>query len=417
MTNGDIIKKLLKDIIWRVFPDNEDDRNPLLTTIEESISDAIDDIKEPEIFPQLKRVHKNVIDAIEFYLTIPDYMEQAMAPLPHYFLYSVADAEDKTYLLKIVTKESPYVITCSSFRDNDDKVVYLKDSTTVWDAVLRLWQTIEPNSDDAKDFWTQLSDKHLENYYLAIDDKAEKFDKQSDAWRYFAFTYFYIINEDRFPLPKDLEVEASKFKEHLTMAENAKYEQFFDTFNVLNEVKHSTDKLGKYLKVYHVVEQFAYREKFLKLINDKKDKDCSLVRRIEALTDTFKQSETSVIVSSVQKLYPQLAAALNAQIGSATDVLTPACRTFLQQKYEISPEDDGTFSADSVGSIVYNFRNSIVHNKETEFHFTLNNVSEYKDIIGLLDFITNHLIDGIIQLIEKDRLNPLVYRKKTLKLY
>lgn len=186
---------------------------------------------------------------------------------------------------------------------------------------------------------------------------------------------------------------------------------------MLNEVKHSTDKLGKYLKVYHVVEQFAYREKFLKLINDKKDKDCSLVRRIEALTDTFKQSETSVIVSSVQKLYPQLAAALNAQIGSATDVLSPACRTFLQQKYDISPEDDGTFSADSVGSIVYNFRNSIVHNKETEFHFTFNNVSEYKDIIGLLDFITNHLIDSIIQLIEKNRLNPLLYRRKTLKLY
>lgn len=340
-----------------------------------------------------------------------------MDPLPHYFLYTVADAEDKTYLLKIVTKKSPYVITCSSFRDNDDNVVYLKDSTTVWDAVLNLWQTIEPNTDDAKDFWTQLSEKHLENYYLAIDGKAEKFDKQSEAWRYFAFTYFYLINEDRFPLPKDLEVEASKFKEHLTMAENAKYEQFFDTFNVLNEVKHSTDKLGKYLKVYHVVEQFAYREKFLKLINDKKDKDCSLVRRIEALTDTFKQSETSVIVSSVQKLYPQLAVDLNAQIGSATDVLTPACKTFLQQKYDISPEDDGTFSADSVGSIVYNFRNSIVHNKETEFHFTFNNVSEYKDIIGLLDFITNHLIDSIVQLIEKNRLNPLLYKKKTLKLY
>ena len=417
MTNGDIIKKLLKDIIWRVFPDNEADRNPLLTTIEESISDAIDDIKEPEIFPQLKRVHKNVIDAIDFYLTIPDYMDHDMTPLPHYFLYSVLDSEDKTYLLKIVTKESPYVITCSSFRDNTDNVVYLKDSTVVWDAILSLWQTIEPNSEDARDFWTQLSEKHLENYYLAIDGKAEKFDKQSDAWRYFAFAYFYLINEDRFPLPKDLKVEVSKFKEHLTMAENAKYEQFFDTFNVLNEVKHSTDKLGKYLKVYHVVEQFAYREKFLKLINDKKDKDCSLVRRIETLTDTFKQSETSVIVSSVQKLYPQLAVELNAQIGSATDVLTPACRTFLQQKYDISPEDDGTFSADSVGSIVYNFRNSIVHNKETEFHFAFNNVSEYKDIIGLLDFITNHLIDSIIQLIEKNRLNPLLYRRKTLKLY
>lgn len=226
MTNGDIIKKLLKDIVWRVFPDNEADRNPLLTTIEESISDAIDDIKDPEIFPQLKRVHRNVIDAIEFYLTIPDYMDQTMAPHPHYFLYSVADVEDKTYLLKIVTKESPYVITCSSFRDNDDKVVYLKDSTNVWDAVLSLWQTIEPNSDDARDFWTQLSEKHLESYYLAIDGKADKIEKQSDAWRCFAFAYFYLINEDRFPLHNSLEVEASKFKEHLSMVENAKYEQF-----------------------------------------------------------------------------------------------------------------------------------------------------------------------------------------------
>lgn len=419
MTRGDIIKKILSDIAYRTFhePQNAADRDNMLQTINLSIQDAVEDFKEPATWGSVSRVHKNAIDAIEHFQILDRYFDDEVTAVPKYFLYTVKDDEDYNYLLKVNTCVSPYVVTCRCFRTEDDNVVYLKEEPVVWDAVLRLWQNIDIYSDEAKVFWTQLAEKNIENYYLAVDGEANEL-KNDKAWRLYAYTYFSIISESKFPIPKCLQTQTSKFKNPLALLPYAKYDQFFDTYNVLNEVKHANDKLTKYLKTYHVVEQFAYREKFINLINDKKDKDCSLVRRLEALTDTFAQKETEVVVRSINRLFPDIPKQLNGQIGDPKDVLSPKCRLFLQQKYEISPEDGKqTYSEQSVGQMIYNIRNSIVHNKETEFHLTFNNVSEYKDIIPLIDFFTDHLIKGIISIIESHIKNNLLYKRKTLKLY
>lgn len=424
MTRSDIVRNILKDIVWRIYGDvaHEIDRNQLISTIDGSIQDGCDDLLDPPCEPLLSDAHRFVLQEINRCIGLPDYFNDAEqeAPVPKYFRYEVSDKEDQTYLLKIITKNSPYIITGACFWKDAATREDLSTYTDLWDAILRLWQNIQPNSVEAVQFWELVDTRKSESYFLAVTGEAAAFADKNKAWTYFAYGYFTVVNDDKFPIPAKLQIPSgvSNFKNPLSFVPNAKYDQFFDAYNVLNEVKHAGDKLTRYLKTYHIVEQFAYRAKFIKLINARQEQDCSLVRRLESLTDTFKQSETETIVQSIDSLFPNVHPALNAQIGTPNDVLTRECRKFLLDKYQIHPEEAAvTFSSKSVGQIIYNFRNSIVHNKETEFHLTYNNVSEYECIIPLLDFLTERLIAGIVDLIENTKRNKVTYRRKTLKLY
>lgn len=424
MTRSEIVRNILKDVIWRIYPNpaNEDDRNQFFSTIDSSIEDACDDLREPEYAHLLSDAHRCIITEIERCIALLDYFNDAVQEpnVPKYFKYQVNDKEDITYLLRFITKSSPYVITSVCFWKNDAIREDLSSNSDLWDAILRLWQNILPNSVEAAEFWELLETYHDDSYYLAVDGAGAAFADKNKAWTYFAYGYLTKVNDDKFPIPEKLCITSSafKFKEPLTFVANAKYDQFFDAYNVLNEVKHAGDKLTRYLKTYHIVEQFAYRAKFIKLVNARQEQDCSLVRRLEALTDTFKRTETETIVQSIQSLFPNVMQDLNSQIGLPGDVLTVDCRKFLKDKYQVEAEEGAlTYSAKSVGLIIYNLRNSIVHNKETEFHLTYNNVSEYECIIDLIEFLYNSLIDGIIILFEKTRKNKVTYRRKTLKLY
>ena len=64
-----------------------------------------------------------------------------------------------------------------------------------------------------------------------------------------------------------------------------------------------------------------------------------------------------------------------------------------------------------------NYFGAIVHNKETELHFTYNNISDYKDIINLINTLSTKLSEMIVTLINDGANTPLTYRDKTLKLY
>ena len=68
-------------------------------------------------------------------------------------------------------------------------------------------------------------------------------------------------------------------------------------------------------------------------------------------------------------------------------------------------------------AMVTNLRNSIVHNKSTELHFSYGNFDEYKDVIGLINLLIEKLESKIIDIINDPSNNILEYDGKKMDLY
>ena len=87
---------------------------------------------------------------------------------------------------------------------------------------------------------------------------------------------------------------------------------------------------------------------------------------------------------------------------------------FLEKEYGIL---NNTHNDKRIAKIVYNLRNSIVHNKSTELHSSYGNIDDYKDVIGLMDLLIRKLEPKIIDIINDPSNNILEYDGKKMDLY
>lgn len=225
-------------------------------------------------------------------------------------------------------------------------------------------------------------------------------------------------------MPELLQVTPGNLSTSLSFDTNAKYEQFFDVCVVLNEVKFADDELMKFLKVYQVLEQLAYRKRFIELIEEHVHNHHPIVRSIESVTNNFKQSELTVFeklfTDELKKLYDSIDIPDNtsAYTGAEPACLNIAARKHVKKLYDINSA--GTrpyYTPKQMGDLVYKIRCSIVHNKETEMHFTFNNIYDYEPLIELIKELSEALCKSVIELINDSVNKPLTYTDRELKLY
>ena len=88
--------------------------------------------------------------------------------------------------------------------------------------------------------------------------------------------------------------------------------------------------------------------------------------------------------------------------------------SFLEREYGITK---GGHSDKKIAKIVYNIRNSIVHNKSTELHFSYGNIDEYRDIIGLVRLLIEKFEPKIIEIINNPNNKILEFDSKKKDLY
>ena len=70
-----------------------------------------------------------------------------------------------------------------------------------------------------------------------------------------------------------------------------------------------------------------------------------------------------------------------------------------------------------MGRILYKLRNSIVHNKATELHFTYGNIDEYRDGIGLIKLVTTKMEEEIVKLLNDPNRTELKFASPMMPLY
>jgi len=169
------------------------------------------------------------------------------------------------------------------------------------------------------------------------------------------------------------------------------YQQLNDLLEVLSEYNLRKDYLAKYLTLYHVVENFMFKAPVVRLERARQGGMFS-IRDFQRLYSAIDRSESSVLTQLIEAVFALLAEpteTFEVRIKNrwTSAVITPShandMDTLLSQlriekgKFGISLKsiDFNHDVAKNFAKIVYAVRNSIVHNRETEFHlnhYTLN---------------------------------------------
>ena len=353
-----------------------------------------------------------------------------------YFEDDIPEAPTKQYDIKheyrnqskqIVTSSDPIVFTTSSLFSNNVLIDFTTErGNLVWKGIERLWANWVVISQETQDFWSFCRNYCDDKYYIQTNIEGGN-PSEETAWRIYCYNYLKIVNEAKFEVPELLKIANGIISTSLQYNDTAKYEQFLDVNDVLNEVKHADDALTRFLKVYQVLEQLAFRKEFINLIKEHEVNHHPIVRSIQSVTDSFKQDEKNIFKELFKEEFKELYNIIDVPDGyhKYTNVeptcLNIASRNKIQDLYNIQADgsrpDKPYYNPTQMADIVYQIRCSIVHNKETELHFTYNNISDYEDIIDLINVLSTNLSEMIVSLINDGANTPLTYNKKTLTLY
>lgn len=212
------------------------------------------------------------------------------------------------------------------------------------------------------------------------------------------------------------------------------YQQFGDTLLILSEYNAEKNLLDKYLRLYQVLENFMFRSPIVEL-ERKHGGKMFTIREFQRLYKRVDNSELKMLKKIIDKVF-------SLENGDGTDF-----KNYISNNWEalvngIPGQDKTKFDTllDIAGfaenvkydqftnqlnqnftKIIYFLRNSIVHNKETEFHITHNELMNHEIIddavkILLEKFMIPSLERIVFQLLENE--NDIIwYENSTLTLF
>lgn len=195
-----------------------------------------------------------------------------------------------------------------------------------------------------------------------------------------------------------------------------RYEQYFEVFDIINELNHADDTITRFLKLYHIIEYLVYRRELVE-IEKKARINRTFIREIHSFTGKSQSdNEFNVLKKNFKKIFEAeiLADAFDLNplsIGEA-DFLRTYWNINVQPPANRFNQRDG----DTIANLIYRLRNSIVHNKESEFHITTSNPDDYADVLGLIKRLITRLEKQIFDKISSD--SPVIsYQNQNIQLY
>lgn len=167
------------------------------------------------------------------------------------------------------------------------------------------------------------------------------------------------------------------------------YEQYFEIFDIVNELNHAKDLLTRYLKLYHIIEYLMYRLRLVK-IEVKARTNRTFIREIHSLIGQ-KTNEKEMLMNYLDEVFLTELTTNYFDLGALTQ---DQCDFFFNNwgvKYNKTTRKINSESKLAIASLIYGIRNSIVHNKESEFHLTTSNPAEYSIVIPVIKIFMQKL--------------------------
>ncbi len=172
------------------------------------------------------------------------------------------------------------------------------------------------------------------------------------------------------------------------------YQQYFELYDIINEVNHSNEVITRFLKVYHMLEYLVYRVELVK-IEAKARLNRTFIREIHSLTGKS-SSESDILKRNFPVIFGSEISSGQFNLGP----ISPRQAAFMKSRMDLDPYSP--LVPGHVVKLIYTLRNSIVHNKESEFHMTTTNPEEYDEIIPLLKVLIDILESLIFTKISED---------------
>ena len=400
MNRSAIYASIAKDIAARL--------KSLHLITDDDLNDIIDNADNGNLTGIFSSVtNKDIFSRVADVISNWDGIEDSISLIGNFYTFGVEHINQHNFKDIGVYDDNAHFV-CASF----DFLQKLRTGTDASHIRLleRIWPSIDGNSGHKEDFWNMVRTGGANRYMLITNSSPAN---TSDGWRLYSFGFLLYCNTNRFVKPHQLDFDPkTPFKQNVALINTAKYNQFFDVYDMMNEAHFCDDILSRYLNMYHILEHLCYRRHLAKISRGDTKRN-AFVRK--ALTQFGKgsKSESEEIPDGIVFLFPNL-----ASMFTATDI-TPDNKTFLREEYNIHIGTTPTNS--QIAKAIYQLRNSIAHNKATELHFAYANVDEYRNIIDLVKKIIEKLEPAIIDLIGNNPLtsgdHPLEYRKRTFETY
>lgn len=281
--------------------------------------------------------------------------------------------------IKLLYKNNPFFIVD---KDNFMLDSFNDEENTYYASLLLALTKNWTDLDNDKRFWffiphCQVENKNLESFVQFI----------------------LLINGEIFHNP--IETTENQFLEDnvksILECNTKSFRQYQESAYILSEYNHTKDILYKYLLLYHIIENFMYRRPIAEMANTR-----LTIRDFKNLYKKVNETEEQTLKALLKMITDENITPTNTLEYYFNSKLT-TYKSSLSTQSEINqiftsmslPNING-LNYSNASKLIYYFRNSIIHNKETEFHIThttLNNSS------NLVDFFESFLLPTLENLI------------------
>lgn len=165
------------------------------------------------------------------------------------------------------------------------------------------------------------------------------------------------------------------------------YQQFNDAISILSDYNKDSDILDKFLRLYHLIENFMYRFPLVAL--EAKHGNSFYIRDFQLMYEKISDSEASSLKKLMKEVFPKkyegtttfeshvhgMWIALTTHIAEAELNKLLTVLGFESNYAAIKKEKKQFYLA--FARMIYAIRNSLVHNKDTEIHLTHESLSNH----------------------------------------
>lgn len=393
MKRSEIYKAILVDAFKRMHDDNFIDHDAYDDAIDYILSGEFGNIECEYLHSNYKPIVKAIVDwdgSNDKEINVGDkvYYETAADEQLDYYKEISVDSESSKYAL---------ISVANLYDDIQANRVnpFLRNVEFIWSAISR-------DSDAKKEFWDRCNERQENSFYIITD---EDLSSNEEIWNAYSYGYMLYANSKEYGRDSQLNFnKENMFAETIPYNKENKYCQYYELFDLISESHYCDDVLRRYLNMYQIIENMCYRRNLAKISRGSKR---GFVRHSIAIASKANKNETDEIVNGIMEIFPGI-----KDVIVVSDI--SPYNLFLEREYGIA---NGGHGDKKVAKIIYNLRNSIVHNKSTELHFSYGNIDEYKDVIELIKLLIRKLEPKIIDIINDPSNNILEYDGKKMDLY
>jgi hypothetical protein len=251
-----------------------------------------------------------------------------------------------------------------------------------------------------------------------------------------AFTSLHLIKEGKYTHKPSHYSYSPNVNSNRKVKIEKHYQQFNEALIILSEYNYQKDILDKYIRLYHVVENFMYRGPLVAL--ERKQNSSFSIRDFQRMYSQVVKTELDVLNKFIKAVFDELYDETQKFSSYVFDKWRLIFESFQDEtlldalliNLNITNKSQNIIKANEIqenslvhtySQFIYSFRNSLVHNKDTEFHLT-HNILLNHDVIGdtanvfLEKFLIPTLEEIIFYLIiEKNEL--ISFRSSSIKLW